>query len=225
MQKHHDSRFHPLPLTAYYAARAPEYEAIYTKPERQEDLAAIERLLAKDLRAREVLEVACGTGYWTERVAGVAKSIRAYDINSSVLEIARAKGMEESKVQFKMGDAYSLPDPSETFDGGFAGFWWSHVPIGRRTEFLTSFLPRFRKNAVICLFDNRYVEGSSTPIARRDEFGNTYQVRVLKDGRETEVLKNFFSEAELRDCFGSVPVRCEIILLKYYWYARLTFAH
>ena len=37
--------------------------------------------------------------------------------------------------------------------------------------------------------DNRYVAGSSTPISRRDEFGNTYQLRSLKDGTHYEVLK------------------------------------
>ena len=39
------------------------------------------------------------------------------------------------------------------------------------------------------MIDNRYVEGSSTPIIRRDRFGNTYQERVLRDGTRHEVLR------------------------------------
>jgi len=46
-------------------------------------------------------------------------------------------------------------------------------------------------------FDNRYVEGSSTPISRRDAQGNTYQARKLDNGSAHEVLKNFPTEREL----------------------------
>ena len=45
--------------------------------------------------------------------------------------------------------------------------------------------------------DNNYVEGSSTPIARRDSDGNTFQKRTLEDGAEFEVLKNFPTGTEL----------------------------
>ncbi|HEY6168738.1 MAG TPA: class I SAM-dependent methyltransferase, partial [Verrucomicrobiae bacterium] len=53
-------------LAEYYARRAGEYERIYAKPERQADLAALRARLAEAFRGRRVLEIACGTGYWTE---------------------------------------------------------------------------------------------------------------------------------------------------------------
>jgi ubiquinone/menaquinone biosynthesis C-methylase UbiE len=57
----------------YYAARAPEYDSIYAKPERQADLRLIEAWLAEQCAGKQVLEVACGTGYWTHRARGVAR--------------------------------------------------------------------------------------------------------------------------------------------------------
>jgi demethylmenaquinone methyltransferase/2-methoxy-6-polyprenyl-1,4-benzoquinol methylase len=67
--------------------------------------------------------------------------------------------------------------------------------------------------------DNRYVAGSSTPIARRDAAGNTYQLRRLDDGSSHEVLKNFPSPADVREGVtraGAMDVRVEE--LPYYWY-------
>ena len=78
-------------MVQYYADRASEYERIYAKPERQSDLATLKDLIRKTFLDRSVLEIACGTGYWTEVLAGCAQSVVATDINEDVLEIARAK--------------------------------------------------------------------------------------------------------------------------------------
>ena len=53
----------------YYAARAPEYDRIYLKPERQADLGAIRQWLPTVFKGRSLLEIACGTGYWTQYLA------------------------------------------------------------------------------------------------------------------------------------------------------------
>src|SRR5690348_4847252 len=86
-----------MDLVTYYSKRAAEYESIYSKPERQADLRQLQELLRTDLAARDVLEIACGTGYWTERIALVADSITALDISDSVLEVARSKKIVNSK--------------------------------------------------------------------------------------------------------------------------------
>jgi len=61
------------------------------------------------------------------------------------------------------------------------------------------------------------MEGSSTPISRTDEQGNTYQTRRLDDGSEYEVLKNFPTEPELRAAVGDFATNVQIELLRYYW--------
>jgi len=64
--------------------------------------------------------------------------------------------------------------------------------------------------------DNRYVEGSNTPIYRTDG-GDTYQLRRLEDGSTHEVLKNFPSEEELLFAAADVGVEAEVTILDYFW--------
>ncbi|HTD65456.1 MAG TPA: methyltransferase domain-containing protein [Candidatus Limnocylindria bacterium] len=80
-------------LAEYYAQRAPEYDRIYQKPERQVDLATLREFVAQTFAERSVLEVACGTGYWTQCIAATARSVVATDINDEVLAIAHAKNL------------------------------------------------------------------------------------------------------------------------------------
>ena len=61
-------------MRAYYAQRAEAYERVYFKPERQADLRAMEAWLPGPFAGRRVLEVACGTGWWTAHGARDARS-------------------------------------------------------------------------------------------------------------------------------------------------------
>ena len=184
-------------MQRYYADRAPEYDSIYAKPERQADLRAIEAWLAATLRGCTVLEIACGTGHWTQFIAPIAAGVVALDAAPETIRIAESR-VPPGKVEFVVGDAYALPEFDRGFTGGFAGFWLSHVPRTRVRAFLRGFHARLASEAKVALLDNRFVEGSSTPISERDDDGNTYQTRSLRDGSTHRVLKNFPSEGELR---------------------------
>src|SRR5690349_22677599 len=81
-------------LREYYARRAAEYEKIYSKPERQANLARMTDDVAEAFRGRSVLEVACGTGWWTPHIARHAQRVDAYDINDETLAIARTKPVD-----------------------------------------------------------------------------------------------------------------------------------
>jgi len=175
----------------YYAQRAQSYERVYHRPERQADLRAMEASLAAPFSGRHVLEIACGTGWWTPHGARRAASWLASDVNPETLAIARAKPMPAG-VRFAEVDAYTLAGlDGQRFDAAFAGFWWSHVPLARLGGWLARLHERLDAGARVVLLDNRYVEGNSTPISRRDADGNTYQQRTLPDGSVHEVVKNF----------------------------------
>ena len=204
-------------LRQYYAARAREYESIYEKPERQPDLRKLEALLPGMLGGRRVLELACGTGYWTQFLARKAQSIVAVDASTETLALAQAKALPRELVELRVADVYDLPEELGRFDGAFAGFWWSHVPVREQSRFLRSLDQRLAVGARTVLLDNFYVEGSSTPIAHRDEDGNTYQRRGLADGSEHVVLKNFPTENELRAAAGQFGHNFQFVRLEYYW--------
>lgn len=203
-------------LVTYYARRAAEYERIYAKPERQEDLRALEARIRTMLSGRKVLELACGTGYWTELFATQAAQVSAMDLNEEVLEIARAK-RNVAKVEFLRGSAYDIPDFGRRHDALFAGFWWSHVPLERLEAFLHEICCRIAPGGLFVFLDNRYVEGSSTPVSRRDAQGNGYQPRKLDDGSIYEVLKNFPDDAELLRCASAHGTEAKVEDFKYFW--------
>jgi demethylmenaquinone methyltransferase/2-methoxy-6-polyprenyl-1,4-benzoquinol methylase len=203
-------------LANYYARRAAEYERIYARPERQADLAALRARLGGLFAGRKVLELACGTGYWTDLIAPQAAQLTALDVNEEVLEVARSK-RNAAAVDFVRGSAYDLPDFGRRHDALFAGFWWSHVPLEKLGRFLEGSLACVAPGALIAFLDNRYVQGSSTPVSRRDDKGNAYQLRTLDDGSSHEVLKNFPAESELIRRASRHGWGAHVDLLEHYW--------
>jgi demethylmenaquinone methyltransferase/2-methoxy-6-polyprenyl-1,4-benzoquinol methylase len=210
---------HPADMVRYYAERAAEYERIYALPERQDDLARLREVVAEFGRGRRVLEVACGTGYWTQALAAGASSVVATDAGDAVLGLARDKGLPAERALFQRVDAFALEQAGGDFEAAFAGFWWSHLARSDVQRFLCGLHARLRAGARVLFLDNRHVEGSSTPIARTDAEGNSYQRRVLANGGTHEVLKNFPSAGEIRSRLAAVGVRSvELVELPYYWY-------
>jgi SAM-dependent methyltransferase len=210
-------------LIDYYARRAPEYERIYRRPERQQDLRKLEQLVAQAFCDHDVLEIACGTGYWTQFIAKQAKSILATDCSREVMNVARDKCYTPCTVSFVESDAYSLKNVEGTRSAGFSGFWWSHIAKAKLAIFISALHSKLDDHALVVLIDNRYVEGNSLPISRRDAERNTYQMRRLADGSEHEVLKNFPTKAELTEQLAPYADDLEIEFLTYYWLAKYRF--
>ena len=204
-------------LAAYYVRRAAEYDAIYQKPERQADLRAMEAALPACFSGRRVLEIACGTGWWTVHGARDAKRWLATDLNEETLAVARTKALPAC-VELRTMDAFGFDTLGlEGFDAAFAGHWWSHLPRAVLPDWLDLLHAHLEPGARVVMLDNRYVEGSSTPIARRDDEGNTWQQRRLADGSTHEVLKNFPTEAEAREALGGRAQRIRWTEHTHYW--------
>jgi SAM-dependent methyltransferase len=207
-------------LVEYYSARAAEYERVYAKPERQDELRVLHEIIPTLLKARRVLEIACGTGYWTRYIAKEAKSVVGCDLSHDVLQLARARQPVAYPATFIAGDAFALELIPGEFDGAFLGFWWSHVQLDDLPRFLRGVRARLSPSSRVVILDNRFVEGSNWPIARRDDAGNTYQRRRLEDGSTHEVLKNFPTRGEIATAIRAAGgLEPEVHELRYYWYA------
>lgn len=205
-------------LTEYYAQRAAEYEAIYAKPERQPDLKIAATLLQEIFNGKSLLEIACGTGFWTEKIAQTARTILATDINEVVLEIARNKYFPNNNVHFEAVDMYRL-QPEKPVEALFGGFVWSHIAIQNLPDFIRKANSLVSAGGTVVMMDNRYAEGSSTPIFSTDEFGNTYQYRRLQNGESFLVLKNFSTKPEIENTLKDYAVSTQVIQLQYFWIA------
>jgi ubiquinone/menaquinone biosynthesis C-methylase UbiE len=204
-------------LFNYYDARLAEYEEVYAKPERQNDLLRLRQLLHEDVENAHLLEIACGTGYWTHVASCSASDITATDISESALDFARRKTYNCS-VSFMRANAYDIAHLRD-FSATLSMFWWSHIPITQLPVFLRAATETTLPGGKLIFADNRYVEGSSTRIARTDSDGNTYQLRKLKSGLEHEVVKNFPTKDYIRELLDAHCSSIRTIELEYYWYA------
>lgn len=205
-------------LVKYYKDRAKEYERIYSKPERQEELLSSSNILQDLFKDKNVLEIACGTGYWTESIAKTAKSILATDINEEVLTIAKQKEYSPANVLFERMDIFEHT-LTKTYETIFAGFIWSHIKKQDMGSFIKAALSMTINNGTLVVMDNNYVEGSSHPVTRTDEFGNTFQTRKLDDGTSHLVLKNFPTEKYFKEVMKEFASEIKFIDLKYFWIA------
>ena len=209
-------------LENYYSKRAREYEQVYEKPERQRELAWLRSRIPQIYRGRTVLEVACGTGYWTQFIAQAAHRVYAGDINESVLEIAREKELPPGKVTFMKADAITLEGVPPGCNAAFAGFWWSHVKKSGVRQFVANLAAKLEPGSVVGILDNSWAHGSSTPLSRTDAEGNTYQMRKLASGEPFEVLKNFPTAGELTEAVRPVAREANLESLHYYWLLLFT---
>jgi 2-polyprenyl-3-methyl-5-hydroxy-6-metoxy-1,4-benzoquinol methylase len=203
-------------LISYYKQRAQEYENIYLKPERQEDIQAATAILQNDFTNKNILEIACGTGFWTEKIAETAVSIMATDINKALIEIAEQKHYLKNNVKFKIEDIYQF-STHKKYESLFGGFIWSHIKLQDLNLFLETINSLIVPGGTVVLMDNLFVEDSNLPITNTDAEGNTFQTRKLQDGTTHLVLKNFPSEEFLHKKLEKKSTNFNFIRLKYFW--------
>lgn len=203
-------------LKVYSAARAAEFDRVYQNPDRQADIQRLKQWLPPIFAGRRLLEVACGTGFWTQFIAPVASEVVAIDTSLETMSIAKHRVPSE-KVKFLVADAYHLPRNLGIFNAAFAGFWFSHIPKKRQREFLAGLGKILTPGATVLLLDSRAISQRNIPVSDQDADGNTFQTRMLDDGSSHRVLKNFPSEAELRTLLIGLGEQAVFTEFEYWW--------
>jgi demethylmenaquinone methyltransferase/2-methoxy-6-polyprenyl-1,4-benzoquinol methylase len=204
-------------MVQYYAERAAEYDKIYDIPPWRNGISTLQQRLPAFFAGRRVYEVACGTGYWTQYIAQQARRVYATDINDTPLVLARCRTYGQAQVTFQQADAYTAPAVPETFDAGCAGFWLSHVDLGRMHDFLTAFHMRLERGARVLMFDERLSPRRRLPTSRVDRRGNRYEERQLANGARFEIIKNFYTPQQFQDLFGDNGDNLSYEELDHFW--------
>jgi ubiquinone/menaquinone biosynthesis C-methylase UbiE len=206
-------------MNEYYDKRAKEYEDVYRRDDsiRQTEQIQIKDELKRLFAGKSVLEIACGTGYWTECIAEVANSVTGVDTSNEVLEIAKLKNI---RADFIYGDAYNLENIKGIFNAGCANFWFSHIEKERIDHFLNGFHKRIKKDSPVFMADNRYIEGIGGKLIKEDNSDNTYKIRKLSNGREFRIIKNYFEKNELQLIFERYAKEINIIMGQCFWWIK-----
>lgn len=183
-------------ITRYYDAISLDYDksAGYTNPEVEELRKSIKERFQEILCGKNVLEIACGTGYWTQVIAETSKSVLAIDINPSMISMAAEKCAKLNNVSFLVADAYTLKGIPGGFDAAFAHWWWSHIPKNLITSFLNTLHSKLNTGSIVFFRDHLAYSGFKTS----DNIeGNNIENRQLSDGSAFNVVKNYPSKDEI----------------------------
>jgi ubiquinone/menaquinone biosynthesis C-methylase UbiE len=209
-------------LRRYYDDQSSVYDDMYLRsdPVWRRELEAVANAMTKALSGRKVLEVACGTGFWTQIVAKFALHVVAVDVSQKMLQVARQRKPSSANVEFRHGDAYALVEVPGKFNAGLACFWFSHVPKARIDEFLGGFHRKLGKAAVVFMADNVYVPGIGGQLVRKVGFEDTFKLREGSDGLKYEVLKNYYNRDALRRLLSSKTRNLEVHEGKYFWWLK-----
>jgi len=189
-------------MNEYYEKCAPWHDKFmnYTSQADTESLLApIVADVAAAIAGKDVLEIACGTGNWTQVLAARARLVLATDISAPSIAIAKTKLYQNHQVDFLVTDAYSCEGVSRRYEAAFASDWWSHVPRELIGRFLQALHAKLLPGAVVLFLDMLRNENVKRRYVDFDDYANEIHLRRLPGGRTFSVVKNYYSEKELRE--------------------------
>ncbi len=203
----------------YYRQRAGEYEDWWFRRGRYDhgreanerwfaEAREVRAALTPQIPAGEVLELACGTGLWTELLAEHAGSVTAMDASPEVISIARDKVPAEN-VEWVEQDLFEW-EPRGVHDMCLFAFWLSHVPAERMTEFLARVARSLAPGGVMYVIDSARSESASARDHELQPREEQIMTRRLADGREYQIVKHWFDAASLQAMLEQAGWRAEI---------------
>jgi 2-polyprenyl-3-methyl-5-hydroxy-6-metoxy-1,4-benzoquinol methylase len=215
---------------AYYRARAGEYDQsmrqlgrylsmggnIAGRPGDEDgtEIAALLEALEGIRPIDTVLELACGTGWWTQWLAQHARHVTAIDAAEEMLALNRER-VGAANVQYVLADVFTWRT-DRRYDLVFFAFWLSHVPHDRFAEFWRLVRETLAPNGRVFFIDELDTE-ENRGMEKRLE-GETV-LRELEDGRKFRAVKVFYEPAELEAKLRALGWRIEVrpVGRRFYW--------
>lgn len=200
---------------AYYRVRAPEYDEWWQRRgryDRGEDeraewdrqVAVVDDALATFGATGRVLELAGGTGWWTERLARTADELTVVDANAETLALNRSR-VGRDDVSYVVADLFTWR-PEQRYDAVFFSFWLSHVPRDRFSSFWSLVRDCLGPGGEAFFIDSRD-DPIPSPSATDDPYVERYEPdlhrRRLADGSQWRVVKVMYEPDELTELLAA----------------------
>ena len=211
---------------AYYRARSGEYDQWFYRLGRYDrgeelnqrwfkEVDLVKKALHQVGEPEEILELACGTGIWTEELLKIGKKITAIDASAEVIAINRSK-LNSPHIEYQQVDLFSW-EPAAEYDLVFFSFWLSHVP----PELLESFLVKVYKSVCVggqvFIIDSRFEPTSTATNHILNDDGSIYKSRKLNDGQEFQIVKVFYQPDELQKHLTKVGFQADVKVTEHYF--------
>lgn len=180
----------------YYDDRAPEFDSRLIFPDDPLEAQDREVRMALDAFAPEgtVLELACGTGNWTDLLLLHATEVTAVDASARMLELARRK-VGHSRVRYVKSDVFNY-QPDASYDAVVFMYWLSHVPPMLFDDFWSRVRACLKPSGRVFFADESHHE------YRDEEFIQTEPIplvrRELESGKSYSVVKVFWEPSDLQ---------------------------
>lgn len=206
----------------YYNERAAEYDEWFLRKGRYDhgpavnarwwqEVATVREALAQADLQGEILELAGGTGLWTERLAANATHVTVLDASPEMIAINRAK-LEAAgfgdRVSYEETDLFAW-QPQRTYDAIFTGFFLSHVPHERLDQFVTVIAAALKPDGRFFFVDSRRESTHSSPDQPLPAPDDLIATRRLNDGRTFQIIKIYWAPAELEEAFARHGLRLD----------------
>ncbi len=194
-------------MIAYYRARAAEYDEWFYRHNRYDhgpeinqlwfdDVAQLEAAFAKLEPVNDALELAAGTGIWTEKLVTIAKQLTVIDASPEMIEINRGK-LPSAPVRYIQANLFEW-EPDRAYDLVFFSFWLSHVPPERLDAFMAMVRRAIRPGGRLFIIDSRFEQTGAARNNPLFEEEQTYRTRILNDGNEYRIVKIYYETEQLR---------------------------
>ncbi|KAB8331099.1 class I SAM-dependent methyltransferase [Scytonema tolypothrichoides VB-61278] len=215
---------------AYYSARASEYDEWFYRIGRYDrgeeinqrwfnEVAVVKSALSQIGEVEHILELACGTGIWTQELLNIGQKITALDASQEVIEINRKK-LDAAKVEYRQVDLFSW-EPDAEYDLVFFSFWLSHVPPDLIDSFLTKVYQSVRTGGQVFIIDSRFDATSTAKNHILKHEDDIYIKRKLNDDQEFTIVKIFYQSEELCENLTKVGFLAEVnVTDNYFIYAK-----
>jgi SAM-dependent methyltransferase len=169
--------------------------------------------LQASLAKRRVLEVACGSGRWTQFVADVA----ATDPCPALLDDGRR--LHLPNIDWLECDAFSLHKIEGTFNGACHINFMNHVPRELLPKFIDELHHRLEPDSVVFCASQRWQGSAEEPWYEKLETGDMVSLRHHDDGRPIEVVDTLFTEDLLREVLSGKTHDLQITIKPWWWWA------
>src|SRR5215469_12827983 len=188
---------------AYYRAQAPEYDEVTEHIEElKEAYARAKELLHQMGPYEQVLELACGTGTWTQVLLPMAHAITAIDAAPEMLAIARQK-LGNAHVSYQQADVFQW-EPRQEYDLVFFANWLSHVLPKDLDAFLGKIFRAVRPGGHLAVIDQSAPFSEDREIMTEGEGGSLYARRSLRNGKTFTVVKVFYDVTVLQEMLAAL---------------------
>ena len=177
--------------------------------------------LRRAMAGRNVVELGCGSGYWTHHLSEVAASVLATDVSERVLANAR-RAVDCASVDFQLLDATHIARLQGSFDALVSVNMINHFPRKVAVATVEDLNERLGEGARVFIAGEHYYGWRRRMYRKPGSTQDFVSARVDSKGESVEVVDDPYEPADILRLIGGRARDVYIGDCLGYWWARYT---